>query len=125
MNENNEQDHEPRPDRDIPSIATVSKHQYIIMGVFGVLAIVAMFFVVMNGMKKNTPPSFIAPEKIAFKGNASSSTPYIQAEPKESLAPTQVKPAQPSAASDGVGHAKRNGATARGAASSSGSTETQ
>lgn len=74
-------------DRGIPSVAAVTTKQYILGGAFLVLAAIAIVFVVIDGLKKNEPKSFVQAEEIAFRNVGASSTPYIQPEPSE---PEQV-----------------------------------
>lgn len=84
----------PPADRGIPSVAAVTPKQYILGGAFLALAAVAIIFVVIDGMKKNEPKSFVQAEEIAFKNAAGSSAPYIDPEPlpqEEELQPTQEK----------------------------------
>ena len=71
----------PPADRGIPSIAAVTTKQYILGGAFLTLAAVAIIFVVIDGIKKNEPKSFVQAEEIAFKNGSGSSTPYIEPEP--------------------------------------------
>lgn len=68
-------------DRGISSVATRSKHHYVFMAIFFLLALAAMAVVVRNGMHKNTPRSLIEPEEIAFKSPGGNSTPYIVPDP--------------------------------------------
>jgi type IV secretion system protein VirB10 len=82
----------PPADRGIPSVATVTTKQYILGGAFLAVAAVAIIFVVIDGMKKNEPKSFVQAEEIAFKNASGSSAPYIEPEPlppEEELQPAQ------------------------------------
>lgn len=92
-----EKDREDQPttapaDRGIPSVAAVTTKQYILGGAFLVLAAIAIIFVVIDGMKKGEPSSFVQPEEIAFKNAGGLSAPYIEPEPlepQEELPPVQ------------------------------------
>ena len=81
----------PPADRGIPSVAAVTTKQYILGGAFLVLAAVAIIFVVIDGLKKNEPKSFVQAEEIAFKNGSGASTPYIEPEP---LPPEEALPVQ-------------------------------
>lgn len=83
-----EKDREDQPitapaDRGIPSVAAITTKQYILGGAFLALAAIAIIFVVIDGMKKGEPSSFVQPEEIAFKNASGSSAPYIEPEPLE------------------------------------------
>lgn len=86
-NKNGEDQPAATADRGIPSVAAVTTKQYILGGAILVLAAVAIVFVVIDGLKKNEPKSFVQAEEIAFRNVGASSTPYIQPEPSE---PEQV-----------------------------------
>lgn len=94
-NKNGEDQPAATADRGIPSVAAVTTKQYILGGAILVLAAVAIIFVVIDGLKKNEPKSFVQAEEIAFRNAGAASTPYIQPEPLESeqvfqpLAPAQ------------------------------------
>ncbi len=83
----------PPADRGIPSVATVTTKQYILGGAFLAVAAIAIIFVVIDGMKKNEPKSFVQAEEIAFKNAGGASAPYIEPEP---LPPQEeLQPAAP------------------------------
>lgn len=91
----------PPADRGIPSVAAVTTKQYILGGAFLTLAAVAIIFVVIDGMKKNEPKSFIQAEEIAFKNAGGASAPYIEPEPlppEEGLQSVQATQYDPLAA---------------------------
>lgn len=91
----------PPADRGIPSVAAVTTKQYILGCAFLVLAAVAIVFVVIDGMKKNEPKSFVQAEEIAFKNAGGTSAPYIKPEPlppEEELQPVQAQDYDPLAA---------------------------
>lgn len=91
----------PPADRGIPSVAAVTTKQYLLGGAFLVLAAAAIVFVVIDGMKKNEPKSFVQAEEIAFKNGSGASTPYIEPEPlqpEEELQPVQTQDYDPLAA---------------------------
>lgn len=80
----------PPADRGIPSVAATTTKQYILGGIFLAVAAVAIVFVVIDGMKKGEPKSYVQAEEISFKNAGASSTPYIEpapAEPQQELQP--------------------------------------
>ena len=84
----------PPADRGLPSVAAVTTKKYILGCAFLVLAAVAIVFVVIDGMKKNEPKSFVQAEEIAFKNAGGTSAPYIKPEPlppEEELQPVQAQ----------------------------------
>ena len=86
----------PPADRDIPSVAaTVTPKQYILGGALVAIAAVAIIFVVVDGMKKNEPKSFVQPEEVAFKSSNNTSAPYIEPEPVETPKPTAAQEIKP------------------------------
>lgn len=87
-----EQPATPPADRGIPSVAAVTTKQHILIGVFLVVAIIAIIFIVVDGMKKNESKSFVQAEEIAFKNAGGASAPYIEPEPLPSG--EEVQPAQ-------------------------------
>lgn len=70
-------------DRDIPSVATPLKSQRMFMAVFLMAALVAMIYVVWDGMNKNKPKSLVDPVEVTFKSPGSASGPYIEPDPIE------------------------------------------
>lgn len=86
---------EPAPlaDRGIPSVATTTTKQYILGGIFLAIAAVAIVFVVIDGMKRNEPKSFVQAEEISFKNAGATSTPYIEPNPPEPQ--QEIQPAGP------------------------------
>ena len=86
----------PPADRDIPSVAaTVTPKQYILGGALVAIAAVAIIFVVVDGMKKNEPKSFVQPEEVAFKSSNNTSAPYIEPEPVETPKPAAAQEIKP------------------------------
>jgi len=86
---------EPAPpaDRGIPSVAATTTKQYILGGIFLAVAAVAIVFVVIDGMKKSEPKSFVQAEEISFKNAGATSTPYIEPTPPEPQ--QELQPAGP------------------------------
>lgn len=70
-------------DRGIPSVAAATQRQYLLGGIFLAIAAIAIIFVVIDGMKKNEPKSFVQAEEISFKNAGATSTPYIEPVPQE------------------------------------------
>lgn len=86
----------PPADRDIPSVAAaVTTKQYILGGAFLIVAAIAIIFVVVDGMKKNEPKSFVQPEEVAFKSSNNTSAPYIEPEPVETPKPAAAQEIKP------------------------------
>ncbi len=82
----------PPIDRDIPSVGSiVTTKQYLLGGILLALAVVAIIFVVLDGIKKNEPKSLVQPEEMAFKTSNNTSTPYIEPEPVEPLKPAETQ----------------------------------
>lgn len=74
-------------DRDIPSVATPGRQQYLLGGFLFLVAIIAVIFIVIDSVKKNEPKSFIEPEEITFR-TPGAQTPYIEPDvPEEPLEP--------------------------------------
>ena len=77
-------------DRGIPSVAVATTKQYFLGGIFLALAALAIIFVVIDGMKKDEPKSFVQAEEISFKNAGATSTPYIEPEPVEPVQELQA-----------------------------------
>ncbi len=78
----------PPADRGIPSVAAVTTKHYILSAAFLAMAAVAIVFVVIDGMKRNEPKTFVQTEEIAFKNAGRGTAPYIEPEllpPEEEL----------------------------------------
>lgn len=65
-------------DRGIPSVATVPKGRLVFMASFVLLALTAIGFVIVDGMKKGEHPSLVEPEEVTFKGPNAAAAPYIE-----------------------------------------------
>lgn len=70
-------------DRDIPSVASPPKSQRMFMAVFLMAALVAMIYVVWDGINKNKPKSLVDPLEVTFSSSGSASGPYIEPDPVE------------------------------------------
>ena len=77
-------------DRGIPSVAVATTKQYFLGGIFLALAALAIIFVVIDGMKKDEPKSFVQAEEISFKNAGATSTHYIEPEPVEPVQELQA-----------------------------------
>lgn len=82
MNESHEnkpdQENNIPVDREIPSVAAAPKSRTLFIGLLLGLAAMAMIFVVIDGIKKDAPPSLVTPEEITFKSLNSTPAPYIE-----------------------------------------------
>lgn len=67
-------------DRGFPSVAATPKSKYVIMAIFLSLATLAMGYVIIDGVKKNTTVSLVEPEEVTFKGPGTATAPYIEPE---------------------------------------------
>ncbi len=65
-------------DRGIPSVAAQSKGQLLGMAALISLALIAMIYVVLDGIDKNAPVSLVAPEDITFRSPSEMNAPYIE-----------------------------------------------
>ncbi len=67
-------------DRGFPSVAATPKSKYVVMAIFLSLATLAMGYVIIDGVKKNTTVSLVEPEEVTFKGPGTATAPYIEPE---------------------------------------------
>jgi hypothetical protein len=91
--ENPAANNKPIIDRGLPSVARDPKGQFIFMGIFLGVAIIAIILVVITEMKRDEAKSIVAPAETVFKGPASTGEPYIQPERPEA-SPETPTPAE-------------------------------
>ena len=82
----------PIVDRGIPSVAREPKGQIALMAIFLGIALIAIVFVVIAGMKKEETKSKVEPLETVFKSPASNGEPYIKPEPATPLSQEFLTP---------------------------------
>lgn len=79
QNDQDEQQETPA-DRGIPSVASQPKGRLVLMAGFLGLALLAMGFVIMDGVHKNAPVSLTMPDEVSFRTQGNTALPYIEPE---------------------------------------------
>jgi type IV secretion system protein VirB10 len=93
---------QPIIDRDIPSVAREPKGQIALMAIFLGVALIAIVFVVIAGMKKEEAKSKVEPLETVFKSPSSNGEPYIKPEPSTPPPQEPLAPAEKPVPFDGV-----------------------
>lgn len=94
--ENSDKKPAAKIERDLISVAYKAKPNVVLMAVFLGVAILAIIFVVLDGMKKNNKASLTKQEEVVFRTPNGNAAPYIAEQaPKKGKPDTPLQPKDP------------------------------